>query len=116
MDSKIWLTPRELEDKFQIPAELTRRWASTLQEKGQARSSGYWLISPDAIPFLKSRIDQPGRVPVDVAAPDIRRVLNDVFGPDGSRSVNAVATQLGVTWRTADKLVKQYKEDKEETP
>ena len=108
MDSKIWLTPGELEVQFQIPAELTRRWAPKLKEQGLARTSGYWLISPDAIPFLKSRVDQPGRVPVDVAAPDIRRILNDVFGPNGSRSVNAVATQLGVTWRTADKLVKEY--------
>jgi len=108
MDSKIWLTPGELEEQFQIPAELTRRWAKELQEKGLARSSGYWLISPDAIPFLQSRVDQPGRVPIDIAIPEIRRVVKDVMGPEGSKSINAVATRLGVTWRTARKLVNNY--------
>ena len=115
MDSKIWLTPTELEEQFQIPAELVRRWAKELRVKGLARKSGYWLISPDAIPFLKSRVDQPGRVPIDSTAPDIRRVVKTVMSPNGSQSINAVATQLGVTWRKAKKLVDAYVENEQES-
>ena len=109
MDKTIWLTPREMEEKFHIPAALTRRWARQLEEQGLARKVGYWLISPDAIPILKERVDKPGRVPIDLTSPDIRGVLDDVLGDGGSQSINEIATRLKVTWRTARKLAEAHK-------
>ena len=60
-----WLTTNELWKQYEIPSYTVYRWGKKLLDEGFARKlkggRGAWLISPDAIPFLKGRKGKVGR-------------------------------------------------------
>lgn len=103
-----WLTTKELREKFGIPEALTRRWSERLQRQGQARKSGIWLVSPDAVIFLMSRIEAVGRIPMEIT-PEMKAKIQQALQEKGS--VNAVADDLEVSWRTADRLIARLRNE-----
>ena len=61
----LWLSTQDAKEQHDIPNYMIYRWGPALEREGLARKlgggRGYWLIAPEAVPFLQGRRGKIGR-------------------------------------------------------
>jgi hypothetical protein len=96
-----WLSTSELE-QLSITRHLALRYAPTFEFRHLARRTGEtngpggnpWLFHPSVVPFLQSRLH--GRPRREPSKAEVERIGESYYG-----STNAIARELGVSWRLA---------------
>jgi hypothetical protein len=105
----IWLTTTELEQHYGITRGLSLKYAPSFEYRRLSRRTGAsdggpgsnpWLFSPRVIPFLQDRaLGRPRREP---SKAEVERMVATYSG-----STNAVAKELGISWRLAHRWLCQ---------